>query len=201
MSLPLLKSVETSVSELRADPRTHLFVVATLSSEDTLSAVRIRNLSASGALIEGAALPAEGSVVRIRRGDLSVEAVLAWQSNNQAGLAFKSNIFVPAWLPKTASKQSAIDQVMFEAKNRPEGLSEPSQANCLRPDSRAMLFELTALRSELATLGEALAGDIILVATHPEIQALDIAIQRIDRLLSLTETGDSSEKAADKIIH
>lgn len=201
MNLPVLKSIDTSVSEARAATRTHLFVVAMLSCADAQSPVRLRNLSATGALIEGSALPAVGSVVTVRRGGLSVTGILAWRSQNQAGLAFKSNIVVTAWLPKSAaSKQSAIDHVMFEAKNRPGGLGELSQSNFLRPDPAGVQFELAALRNDLATLGEALAKDIILVATHPEIQALDIAIQRIDRLISLTETGGGSEKAADKII-
>jgi hypothetical protein len=45
-----------------------------------------------------------------------------------------------------------------------------------------MQSELSALRSELTKLGEGLVGDIILVATHPELQLLDVALQRVDRI-------------------
>lgn len=188
MSLPIAKSGDTSVSNLRGETRTHLFMVAMLSAATTLVPVRIRNLSASGALIEGSALPAVRSAVTIRRGDLSVEGVLVWRSKNQAGLAFKSNIFVPTWLPKNSgSKQSAIDQIMFEAKDGSGVSTEQPKLGCLPAGSDGVLFELTSLRNDLTTLEDALVQDIILVATHPEIQLLDIAIQRIDRLLSLTE--------------
>jgi hypothetical protein len=44
-------------------------------------------------------------------------------------------------------------------------------------------MELTQLRAELGALENALIADVILVATHPEIQMLDIACQRIDRVL------------------
>jgi hypothetical protein len=43
--------------------------------------------------------------------------------------------------------------------------------------------ELTALRAELVRLGDGLASDAILVATHPEIQMVDIALQRVDRII------------------
>ena len=46
-----------------------------------------------------------------------------------------------------------------------------------------MAAELMTLRTELAELGNSLIGDVVLVATHPEIQALDIAVQRIDRMI------------------
>ena len=32
-------------------------------------------------------------------------------------------------------------------------------------------------------LGNALSADVILVATHPEIQSLDISLQRIERII------------------
>jgi hypothetical protein len=44
--------------------------------------------------------------------------------------------------------------------------------------------ELGQLRAELAELESALLADVILVATHPEIQTLDISVQRIDRILT-----------------
>ena len=187
MNLPLSESDDASVSERRVEIRTHLFVVAMLSAATTSMPVRIRNLSVSGALIEGSALPPGGSAVTIRRGGLSAEGTLAWQSENQAGLAFGSNIFVSAWLPKSSgSKQTAIDQIMFEAKNASEVSTGHPQLGS-RADSDGVLFELTSLRNDLTTLEEALVRDNNLIATHPEIQILDIAIQRIDRLLSLTE--------------
>lgn len=77
MTLPIAKCDERSVSELRAETRTHLFVVAMLSAGTAMTPVHIRNLSTSGALIEGSALSAVGAAVTIRRASLSVQGVLA----------------------------------------------------------------------------------------------------------------------------
>lgn len=69
------------------------------------------------------------------------------------------------------------------------------QLDCTLTDPSGALLELTFLRSDLADLGDALVQDIRLVARHPEIQLLDIAIQRIDRLLLLaTESGMAQQQ-------
>lgn len=195
MNSPLAKCDEPSVAELRAESRTHLFLVAILAVGAASTPVHIRNLSASGALIEGSALPAVGAVVSIRRAGLFVEGVLAWRSKNQAGVAFKSNILVSAWLPgKSRLRQCTIDQIVFEARNWSEVTTDRPQLTCTPLDPNWALVELNSLRSELVKLGDVLVQDVILVATHPEIQLLDIAIQRIDRLLSLAAGSGMAQK-------
>ena len=186
MTLPLAKYEQPSVSDLRAESRTHLFVGAMLFAGTALTPIHIRNLSTTGALIEGLALPAVGAAVSIRRASLSIDGILAWRSKNQAGIAFKSNIFVPAWLPRSSSsRQCAIDLMVFDSKNGSGIATKPPQLDRALSDPNSAFVELTSLRSDLVNLGDVLVQDIILVATHPEIQLLDIAVQRIDRLLLL----------------
>ena len=36
-------------------------------------------------------------------------------------------------------------------------------------------------------LGNGLTADVVLVATHPEIQLLDIALQRIERIMAVID--------------
>lgn len=183
MTCHLAKCNGPFAAELRAEARTHLFLVAMLTVGAASTPVRIRNLSSSGALIEGSALPAVGAVASIRRASLFVEGVVAWRSNNQAGMAFKSNIFVSAWLPKKlSSRQCTIDEIVFETRNGLEGGTDVPQIDTTPSDRDSFLVELNSLRSDLLTLGEGLLQDVILVATHPDIQLLDIAIQKIDRL-------------------
>ena len=53
-------------------------------------AVKLRNLSSEGALIEGKELPAEGVEVLFRRNEIGVASRIAWVRGNQAGVAFKT---------------------------------------------------------------------------------------------------------------
>lgn len=50
--------------------------------------VKLRNLSAEGALVEGDGLPATGQQIRFRKGDLSVAGEIVWTSNKRAGIHF-----------------------------------------------------------------------------------------------------------------
>lgn len=187
MVQPLVQPEELAAGDQRVNHRTHLFVVATLSAGKVSTPVVIRNLSASGALVEGSVLPDVGTAVEIRRASLAVEGLVAWQSKNQAGIAFKSLIDVRAWLSrKGGSGQGTVDRIVFDTKYGSVGNAAPPELACVPAGRDEALAELEVLRNELVKLGDALVQDIVLVAAHPEIQTLDIAIQRIDRLAELT---------------
>lgn len=52
------------------------------------TAVTIRDLSLTGALVEGTLLPAAGAAVTLTRGSLAVAATIAWADEARAGLTF-----------------------------------------------------------------------------------------------------------------
>lgn len=191
MTMSLAKCDDMPASEMRAETRTHLFLVATLSTEETQTTVRIRNLSASGALIEGSSLPLVGAAVFIRRGSLSAEGLVVWRSENQLGIEFTSSVFVSDWLPKnTKSSQDAVDQIVYDLKNGRGASSARQQLDSAPSHPITFSAELSSLRNDLVSLADKLVQDIVLVATHPEIQTLDIAIQKIDRMMSQKTTSE-----------
>jgi len=55
-------------------------------------AVRLRNISRTGARVESAVLPPVGSIVRFIRGDLAVSARVVWTGQTSLGLAFREAI-------------------------------------------------------------------------------------------------------------
>ena len=59
------------MAESRTDRRSNVFLTATLVMASGSVAVRVRNISARGALIDGAALPPEGTAIELRRGSLA----------------------------------------------------------------------------------------------------------------------------------
>ena len=61
----------------RGDPRMNLFLSATVDIDGRSLAVRIRNLSLRGAMIESEGLPQEGSAIVIERTGMKVGGVLA----------------------------------------------------------------------------------------------------------------------------
>jgi hypothetical protein len=72
----------------RRSRRSNVLLAATLELAGQAFPVKLRNLSADGALIEGDRLPVEGSELLFRRNNLAVQARVCWVAGRHAGLAF-----------------------------------------------------------------------------------------------------------------
>jgi hypothetical protein len=72
--------------------RSNVLMSASLELSGTSLPVKLRNLSADGALVEGDKLPVEGASIQFRKGDLSVAGNVAWVNGRQAGVAFARNL-------------------------------------------------------------------------------------------------------------
>jgi hypothetical protein len=184
-------------SEQRHGDRTHLFVIATLCWNAGTMPVHIRNMSAKGALIEAAVLPQPGSLVVLKRGSLEASGRVAWASSGRAGLAFGSVVRVTDWMARRATAhQDRVDEIVAalkaeELQGDREIVSDESYGQSIDVET-----ELGLLRADLTKLGDALAADIILVATHPEIQLIDMALQRIERIMGSIHKGCRQKQAS-----
>lgn len=166
--------------EGRLSGRTHMLVAAGLYCGCKSSPVNIRNMSPSGALIEGRGLPEPGSEVMLRRGSLEALAAIVWRTDQKAGLAFRSFVDIGSWMGRVARPQDRVDAMVREVRS--DGPCQSSTAPSQSPLAAAIDAELSALEAELAALEELLTQDVILVATRPEVQLLDVARQRVSRI-------------------
>lgn len=166
----------------RLQARTHLFVLATLYSDLGSAPVHVRNMSQSGALIESAVLPGPGAEVRLKRGSLQASGRLVWQAGRRAGISFAGNVNVADWMLKTPDPQSRIDRIVSDLRANGQPMETTLENVCVAAEN-PVRSELALLRTELTQLGNLLSNDVILVATHPELQLLDISLQRVDRLI------------------
>ena len=79
---------QSGASQNRKTRRSNVLMSASLELSGTSLSVKLRNLSAQGALVEADKLPVEGASVLFRKGDLSVAGTVAWANGRQAGIAF-----------------------------------------------------------------------------------------------------------------
>ena len=167
-----------------------MFVAATLTSSAGSGAVHIRNMSNDGALIEAAVLPPAGSLVTLYRGSLQVAGRIVWQAERRAGLAFSGAVMVADWMSRNPPvHQSKIDEIVrgIRSGNADAAvrLAQPSV-----PSGSPFESELRALKDELGQVEDGLCASMQILADHPEIQLLDVARQRIERLLARLEERD-----------
>ena len=102
------ESIQTTNRRLR---RSNVLMAATLELSGEAIAVKLRNLSAEGALVQGDRLPVEGSQLQFRKGDLCVPGRVAWSNGSQAGIAFAKSLapaqvlrHIPVPRPRVAPK-------------------------------------------------------------------------------------------------
>lgn len=168
-----------------------MFLVATLYFGRATTAVRVRNMSATGALVEGADLPPMGSTIILRRGALEAAGTAVWSESGKAGLAFGEPVTVSAWLPsKETKRQTQIDEIAFTMKQAARSVDAVLVP--VRDDEQsvaAAVDELVAVQAQLGRLGDQLALDAGLLEKHPEVQLLDVAGQRIGRIVDTLRTA------------
>ena len=102
----------------RSDPRSHVFLMAVLATGATSHPVRVRNLSAQGALLEGGDLPPENATVSLKRGSLTAAGKVAWARGRHCGIRFIGPIAVAEWVDRAGVVgQQRIDAAVAEFRN------------------------------------------------------------------------------------
>ena len=76
----------------RKSRRSNVLMSASLELSGTSLPVKLRNLSADGALVEGDKLPVEGAEILFRKGELAVTGRVAWAKTRHAGISFSSKL-------------------------------------------------------------------------------------------------------------
>lgn len=184
----------------RADPRKNLFLTATLAVGGISRAVRVRNLSASGALVEAAKLPATGGAAILQRGSLQVECVLVWQADGRGGLRFASPIDLKEWIPGAAGGgQAEVDRAVAQSRvagcNALPASAVPNAAPEIEPGLlRRTADELAFVSRRLEALGNDLTNDTHVVMRHPSsLQELDISMQILGHIAAMLAADRPAE--------
>lgn len=178
----------------RLEPRTNLFVMASISATTASGPVKIRNLSPRGALIESSGLPALGESYELKRGSLLAAGEIVWREGNKAGLRFDRSIAVADWLPSGNCAQQAVDTLVQQAKAVSTGHALAANGPAAERDS-VDTDQLRRLARALEGLADDLADDAAVVTRHAQkLQALDVAVQMLRKLAAYRE-GRSNEAA------
>lgn len=102
---------ESGPTQNRRSRRSNVMLKATLEIPGDSLPVVLRNLSQEGALVQGEALPEEGTRVLFHRQGLSVPSRVAWSHCGHAGLEFEFPLFPGELLrhiPSPATRGPAV---------------------------------------------------------------------------------------------
>jgi hypothetical protein len=196
--------IAESGAEHRAAHRTNLMLAATIEASGRACAVRIRNLSETGALVEGSRLPEAGASLVLRRGDLQISATIAWAAGERRGVRFDSPTPVHEWTggkPKPLEctglrDQRRVDALQAEARNGPAAGHDYGSAGrdaCENLDAR-LADELAYVQRLLENVGDELITEPLFVQRHAQtLQGIDLASQILAHIASIITARDRSD--------
>jgi len=137
-------------TDKRSEGRANVFLSASLDGGRGQVAVRVRNLSSRGALVEALSFPPIGTRVRLLRGELATWGELAWVGAGQAGINFAGEINVDLWVKRPgAGGQQRVDGVIAALRGSgkiPTELEDPQNS----PSLAAISAELDEICDRLA---------------------------------------------------
>lgn len=175
-------------NELRKSIRTSMFVSATLRTATHAHPVRVRNMSAKGALIEAPSLPPVGTTVELSRGPLAAVGTIAWCETGRCGLALTGTVDTQAWMSRAPVHQAEVDQRIAEARAA-IAVAPPQTAPLIEPQRGFDTVltppdvEIGQLLDRLEALGDAMSSDPHVLTTHgASLQIIDELEQRLRAL-------------------
>ncbi|MET0308024.1 MAG: PilZ domain-containing protein [Sphingomonas sp.] len=184
-------------------PRKNLMLGATIEAGALKAPVRLRNLSSSGAMLEGSALPDPGVALVLRRSDIQMGATVVWRLLGRCGVRFdEMTVSVDEWVAgvRTPSFNGQQGQARVDAIQSAVRTGAPLPAEAPAPASdRLSVAELEArvaeeivyVRRLLDDLGEEVAEDPIMLQRHMRaLQNLDRASQVLEHIGTILSAPD-----------
>lgn len=202
-----------AVGEQARPPRKNLLLAATIEAGALSAPVRIRNLSETGALIDGAALPEVGTELTLRRLEIEIGARVVWRSAGRCGIKFTGHVRVDDWAigkRQAASlfessqagvdaRQAAIRSGVSLPADDGAAMNAPPRADIL--DGR-IAEELAYIRRVLDSVGDTLSDDAIILQRHGNaLQQIDAACQVLAELAVILGSEDRGAAAGAVNMH
>lgn len=192
-------------AEARRAPRRKLFLAALIESEAVTGPARIRDLSETGALLEGASFPPVGAVLELKRQSLRIRGTVVWNTVSRCGLRFDGIISVPDWVAGACSGQGSaqgqarVDDIQAAIRAGVTPAAELAVVASMPANDapgaegldQLIAAELSYVRRLLDDVGAALIEDPVLLRRHaPALQSFDIAGQILGHLGQVMAAGN-----------
>jgi len=188
--------------------RKNLMLTASIESAGTKAPVRIRNLSETGAMLDGAALPGPGASLLLIRADIQVSASVVWCAGGRCGIRF-DNIAasVDEWVTgKRAAVfagqqgQARVDAIQNAVRSGAplptEASASPGTAISVIDLERRVAEEIVYVQRLIDALGEELIEDPVMLQRHSQVlQNLDRASQILEHLGKVLGEDDRAAAA------
>lgn len=179
-------------TDSRVSRRSNVFLAGVIHCGGSSFPVRIRNLSATGALVEGEDMPAAAGRVRLQRGPHSTSATIVWSNPSACGVRFEAAVPVNEWIAygRGHKGQQRVDAMLASARAGGGDSGTESSTPAAGIGHQHVAGQLELLVIELQQIGLDLSAMTLFT---PEdigaLQRLDIATQKLAGLTAMVRSG------------
>lgn len=192
------------------ETRKNLMLAAAVESHGASYPVRIRNISASGAMIEGGTLPPIGAHFLLRRLEMQSGARVIWNEGGRCGVVFDECVEVDEWIAgsyrigRSASfGQARVDSVQASLRagstaTAQQPIASPAALH-RRESDRLIGQEILLVKHMLDSISAELSENIEILMKHERaLQNCDIA-SAILELVAKVVIADDRSSAIEKV--
>lgn len=185
--------------------RKNLFMAAEIETDGVKLPVRIRNLSESGAMVEGTTLPLAGATLTLRRLQVEIPGSVVWRTAGRCGIRFSEAAFVEEWV---AGRQ-LVERTLGHGQARIDVIQAAIRGGATLADDlvpatertvdggnldRRLSEEVAYVRRLLDTVGDELSDDPILLQRHANtLQSFDMACQILGHVSAILGAPDRAD--------
>lgn len=189
--------------DMRSVPRSSLCLSAMIGFDNVSAAVRLRDVSASGARVDGSTLPAIGASARISRGVLQATGTIVWRTSKGCGIRFDTPLSLDAWMPGLAARDQLDVDAMMDAVRLGDAEVLPFSSPSAPADTISAMLpqrlaeELAFVGRMLDSLGDDLCADPLIATRHAKkLQGLVISEQILGHVATLLVADRPAEAVA-----
>lgn len=166
-------------------------LAASLEFDGARHPVFVRNLSVTGALVEGRTLPLAGDRVTLYRDQHRIPASVIWSEDNRCGLSFSAQVALDAMIKRprpgasTTPHQARIDAIQRALReNRPiPTIAETESTVGASAAGRRLGDEISYAQRLIETVNDTLSADPYLLSRYGVIlQQIDEAEQILRKM-------------------
>lgn len=186
-----------------AKHRARVMLAATVQASGLWADVRVRNISETGALLEGETLPELGSRLRLQRGECQAEGEVIWARAGRCGIRFDEPIVVSQWagvqIP-SAGQVHAAGALRGEPPLPVSLLARPAPGpECEAQLPRRIAEELAYVQRLIGNIAREMAANPQVIHRHARaFQDFDLASRMLGHLARVL-AADDRVRAAERV--
>lgn len=162
------------------DPRTNTMLAAQIELDGARADVFLRDVSSTGASMEGPRLPNAGETIMLERGTIRIRANVVWRQDRRCGINFERPVQVAEMMRRvgagSSAQQARIDTVQRKLRAGTFVASPAAERASPPTDLRADFGYACRL---VEAVGDELTGDAYILSRYGS------TLQKLDELMQL----------------